>query len=346
MTVSAERDTRFLPDFCEQGNLLRTVLIAELLAIVLAAAHSVDWFARLRALALLSLLIQWIAVVDIALLCMLQRYLNRLDERTAALVAFLGLQAVTLTFTLVAHSIAVSTGLPAGQRPLGTMLAEHGVISAIVTAIGLRYFYVTAHWRRQVEAEAQARVQALQARIRPHFLFNSMNTIASLTRSSPSQAESAVEDLAELFRASLADRSFLTLGEELELVASYLRIEGQRLGARLAVQWHVEPGASEAAVPALTLQPLVENAVYHGIEQVAGGGTLSIDVRRVDADVEIRVDNPVPDAPARSAGHRMAQDNVRERLALAFGGRARLDTETSDGWYTARLRIPVEDVEP
>ncbi len=336
----ARPDAAFLPDFCEQGNLLRTMLVAELLAFVIVAAQSGPWLERLQILALVSLFVQWVALVDIALLCMLQRQLARLDDRLAAALAFALLQAVTVGFTLIAHALAARMGLPTGARSLTSMLAEHGIISAIVSAIALRYFYVTAQWRRNVEAEAQSRVQALQARIRPHFLFNSMNTIASLTRSAPIQAEEAVEDLAELFRASLAERGTLTLDEELGLVASYLRIEGQRLAGRLSVDWAHDPATGTAELPALTLQPLVENAVYHGAEQSAGGARIAIRTRREHDAIEIEIDNPRPRAASPREGHRMAQDNVRQRLALAFGEDASLSVRDDGERYRVTVRIP------
>ncbi|MEX1081936.1 MAG: histidine kinase [Halofilum sp. (in: g-proteobacteria)] len=346
VTPAIRRDAAFLPDFCEQGNLLRTMLVAELLAFIIVAAQPVAWLERLQILALVSLFIQWVALVDIALLCMLQQRLARLDDRIAAGLAFLLLQGVTAAFTVMAHGLAARMGLPTGAQPLAAMLAEHGVISAIVTAIALRYFYVTAQWRRNVEAEAQSRVQALQARIRPHFLFNSMNTIASLTRSAPEQAESAVEDLAELFRASLADRSTLTLEEELALVASYLRIEGQRLSDRLTVDWAHDPATGGAELPALTLQPLVENAVYHGAEQLPGGGHIAIRTRRDGESIVIEIDNPRPRTTSPREGHRMAQDNVRQRLALAFGEAGALVVSDDADRYRVAVRIPAPPEAP
>ena len=337
----------FLPDFCEQGNLLRTMLIAELLAFVLIAAMSDPWIDRLHALALMSLFIQWVALVDIGLLCAIRRPLARCDDRVAAVLAFLLLQAVTLLFTAIAHRVAQSLGLPIGARSLANMLLENGVISAIVSAVVLRYFYVTAQWRRDVVASAEAQVQALQARIRPHFLFNSMNTIASLTRSAPAAAERAVEDLSELFRASLAHRSVVTLTEELALVASYLRIEHDRLGDRLAVEWDLDERAGDVEIPALSLQPLVENAVYHGLEQCAGGGRIRIETRREADAVTIAISNPLPPTPGPARGHRIAQDNVRQRLALAYGERARLDVDETDGDYRIDVRIPIsQEVTP
>ncbi len=336
----ADPDTAFLPDFCGPGNLLRTVLVAELLAFVIVAAQSGGWIERLQSLALVSLFIQWVALIDIALLCWLQGRLARLDDRLAATLAFLLLQAVTFAITILAHATVGRLGLPMGLQPLGTMLAEHGVISVIVSAVFLRYFYVTAQWRGNVQAEAQSRVQALQARIRPHFLFNSMNTIASLTRSHPEQAESAVEDLAELFRASLAERSTVTLDEELALVASYLRIEKQRLADRLTIEWDHDAATGAAQLPALTLQPLVENAVYHGAEQLSAGGRLAIRTRCIDGRVEIEIDNPRPSRARRRDGNRMAQDNVRQRLALAFGEDAGLTVTEEAESYRVNVRIP------
>ena len=183
---------------------------------------------------------------------------------------------MTISFTWIAHTIGRIAYLPIGMHDLSILLLENGVISVIVSAIVLRYFYVTAQWQRDVEASAEAQVQALQARIRPHFLFNSMNTIASLTRSDPATAEHAVEDLSELFRASLAHKTFVPLSEELELVGSYLRIEGQRLGERLEVEWDLDADAADVEIPELSLQPLVENAVNHGIEQCSAGGAFAL----------------------------------------------------------------------
>ncbi len=340
MNTPAVYSRPFLPDFCEQGNLLRTMLIAQLLAFILVAATPGGWLDRLRSLATISLFIQWVAVVDIALLCGLQGRLARLDERAAAMLAFLLLQSVTLGFTAIAHAIAQAIALPVGLLDLRTLLVENGTISVIVSAIALRYFYVTAQWRREVEDAAEARVQALQARIRPHFLFNSMNTIASLTRSDAATAEAAVEDLSELFRASLAQNSVVTLAEELDLVASYLRLERQRLGERLEIDWSLDAAAGDVELPALTLQPLVENAVYHGVEQCAAGGCVGIETRLGDTAAEVAITNPVPQQPRPSTGHRIAQDNVRQRLALAFEGRARMEVDAAEGTYRVSLSIP------
>jgi len=331
----------FLPDFCEQGNLLRTIIMAELLVFVLVAARPGTPFERLQTLALLTLFVQWIAMVDLALLCSGRRLLSRMDDRAAALLAFVMLQLVTIVFTLLGFHALRWMGLVPPTAPLMQTLIENTVISTVVTAVALRYFYVTAEWRRRIEAFTQARLQALQARIRPHFLFNSMNTIASLTRSSPAAAERAVEDLSELFRATLGDQTRLTVADEIELARSYLRIEQERLGERLRVEWDLDERAGAAQLPALTLQPLVENAVYHGIEPMAEGGTIRIGSRVRDGRAEVEIVNPVSEQVAHNPGHRMAQDNVRQRLAYAFGEHGELETDEHEGRYRVCVRVPL-----
>lgn len=334
----------FLPDFCQPASLLRTLLIAQLLVFILVAVRPGELQERLHALALTTLFVQWIAVVDVAVLCALRRQLAHVDDRVAAAIAFVLLQVVTLGMSLAAWGVTSLVALPVVRQPLPVMLLEHTVVSAIVTALGLRYFYVTAEWQRNLQAETQARVQALQARIRPHFLFNSMNTIASLTRSDPGAAEQAVEDLAELFRATLAEQSLRTLDEELEFVASYLRIEALRLGPRLTVDWNLDPAAGRAVIPALTLQPLLENAVYHGIEAHSGGGTVRISTECGSEHVRVLVENPAAQGPARTDGHRLAQDNIRQRLELAFGDTADFSVEHSDSRYRVIIQVPMTGV--
>jgi two-component system sensor histidine kinase AlgZ len=217
-------------------------------------------------------------------------------------------------------------------------------IALIVTALLLRYFFVTHQWQKHLRAEAQSRIQALQARIRPHFLFNSMNTIAALTRSDPQRAEEAVEDLADLFRATLRDsHSPLRLKEELELTRIYQRIEALRLGNRLAVTWDVAELPMRAFVPGLTVQPLLENAIYHGIEPLESGGTVTVAGRVVDGEIELVVTNPV--APPRAGGeervgNRIALDNIRQRLDLAYGGRGSLTVDQQPDRYSVTVRFP------
>ncbi len=184
-------------------------------------------------------------------------------------------------------------------------------------------------------------MHALQARIRPHFLFNSMNTIASLTRSDPAQAEQAVQDLADLFRANLSEkRNVITLEQELEVARIYQRIEQLRLGQRLRVLWKIDSLPHDALVPGLLLQPLLENAIYHGIEPQPGGGTVTVEGELGAGLITVVVRNPVGDRQNEREGNRLALANIRERLTLMYGDKALVKAGRFDAEYIVTLRFP------
>lgn len=348
-------DGQFLPDFCSARAVLAVVLLAELVAIVLTLARYEAGVQFWESLARVSLFLLWCTLLSAAVLCMARPLL------VGAAPARTSLAALGIVLGCVA---AVSCGawwmgrewqeLPAlltagGVGKLPAFLLTNLAIAAIVTGLLLRYFWVTAQWRRKIEEEARARIRALQARMRPHFLFNSMNTIAALTRSDPTRAEEAVEDLADLFRASLSDAAaMVTLKEELELSRIYQRIEQHRLGDRLAVEWQVAALPMRARIPPLSVQPLLENAIYHGIEQLAGGGTVVVRGSYDDAAriIEISIENPRPDdAQARTGqreGNRIALDNLRQRFALSWGPRASVEAGPAGSRYRVVLRFPLE----
>jgi two-component system sensor histidine kinase AlgZ len=208
--------------------------------------------------------------------------------------------------------------------------------------VALRYLYELYLYQQRELAEARAQAQALQARIRPHFLFNSMNTIASLTRADPLLAEEVVQDLSDLFRASLGDAERpSTLGEELELAQGYLRIEAQRLGDRLKVTWDLDELPLETKVPPLVLQPLLENAVYHGIEPSLHGGEVVVAGRFRKGVVNLSISNTLPEGGSDTRkGNRMAQRSVAARLNAYFGDAAGMRIGEVDGRYQVRLYFP------
>jgi len=218
-------------------------------------------------------------------------------------------------------------------------------ISSIIIALSMRYLYVSSEWRRSIVLEAQARISALQALIRPHFLFNSMNTIASLTRSDPRQAEEAVEDLSDLLRASLSStRNRTSLKEELEVAAIYQRIEKLRLGDRLNIRWQIDELPMRARIPSLTIQPLIENAIYHGIELLPDGGDVTVTGKRDGQTLSISVSNPVAPGKARDKdGNKMAMANIRQRFELAYGDRASVEIDDQDNNFTVTLRFPIDE---
>ena len=217
------------------------------------------------------------------------------------------------------------------------------LICAIVSTLLLRYFYVQYQWKRNVQREARARFEVLQARIRPHFLFNSMNTIASLIRSNPELAEHTIMDLADLFRASLKKNSpTVTLAEEIAMAQQYQRIEELRLGDRLKVNWQIDALPADAHMPRLLLQPLLENAIYHGIETQPEGGSVEVHGTR-DADIlNIEIVNPLP--PANAPRRTRQPDGHGERTPTSD---ARMAGTCQSGrhqrrWFLSRVRaIPV-----
>jgi two-component system sensor histidine kinase AlgZ len=342
----------FLPDFCKPAIVLAVVLIAELTAMLIVlgrrSVHEQFWID----LAQTSLFLLWVGLGSAALLCLIRPRLVNVRARYAGIVSFAVMTGCAVLVAEAAYWLgqwwsgrtgAVSTLFP--DAHLEFVLRTAGV-AAIVSGLMLRYFYVSFEWKRNVESEARARVNALQARIRPHFLFNSMNTIAALTRSDPPRAEEAVEDLADLFRATLHDaRSRIPLKEELELARIYQRIEQLRLGDRLAVEWHIDTLPLRARVPSLIVQPLLENAIYHGIEPSPAGGTVDITGTQQNGRVRITVSNPVPadPRPRRQKGNRIALDNIRERHDLAYPDRAELIIDTGDDRFEVTLAFPAED---
>jgi two-component system, LytTR family, sensor histidine kinase AlgZ len=315
-SAPAALDDFFIPDICATRSAFVVVLIAELVAVTLSLARpSVNF---LTELARLSMFLQWLGLTSAALLCYARPLLARWSVARASAGAFALLMLNTALLSEAALWVGGSFGVsvfPAALLPRDhwPFLLRNEGICVIVAAVLLRYFYVIHEWQRHLRAEARSRIEALQARIRPHFLFNSLNTIAALTRSDARRAEEAVEDLADLFRATLRDSySPLRLKEELELTRIYQRIEELRLGERLTVNWDVAELPMRAFVPGLTVQPLLENAIYHGIESLDRGGTVTVSGRVVDGRVEILVANPVAPPRAGTTKPRRSRSSSRK----------------------------------
>jgi two-component system sensor histidine kinase AlgZ len=339
----------FLPDFCAARAVLAVVLIVELVAIVLAIARQSLLRNFWVDLAACSLFLLWVGLGCAAVLCRARPWLATMQAMRAATIALallVGVVGVVSEFVYQVGLIwsdgfiGIDSIFPADHAGF---LLRNLAVGFIVSALALRYFYVSTVWKRSIEMEALARIRALQARIRPHFLFNSMNTIASLTRSNPARAEQAIEDLADLFRASLSDaHNQIPLKDEIEIARTHERIEQLRLGSRLRVEWEIDDLPMRAQVPSLIIQPLLENAVYHGIEMLPAGGTVHIRGRLVQDRIEIEVRNPIvtQQGYGEREGNRMALENIRQRLELAWPGRARVETSNGDGEFRAKLVFP------
>jgi two-component system sensor histidine kinase AlgZ len=343
--ASNQQETLFLPGFCDIRMVFAVVVIAELLAFVLVLANGRNdpW----SQLGLASLFLQWIALSSAAVLCLARPMLARISNTAAALTSYLLLLLTTAVVSELAFQLGGLDELLHGTDHAGFLFRNLG-ISAILSALVLRYLYVQHQWRQQIHAEAQARVQALQARIRPHFLFNSMNSIAALTRSDPVSAEQAVQDLSDLFRVSLHEASErVTLEQELELAKGYLRMESLRLGDRLRVDWDIERLPRKRLVPSLILQPLLENAVYHGVEPLPHGGRISVTSLAEGRRVSVSIRNPrAPDNNGtRRQGNHIALENIRLRLQLAFGAQAGVALREVGEEFETTLYFPREKMQ-
>jgi two-component system sensor histidine kinase AlgZ len=290
---------------------------------------------------------QWIGICSAAALCLLRDYLHGMNARAVGLTCYVALLAVTFSISEIAWYASIQVGLEnmaSGMTHHEFLLRNLG-LCAIVAAVGLRYFWLRDHWLRKSSAEADARYKALQAHIRPHFLFNTLNTIATLIATRPEQAEQAeeaVEDLSALLRANLGDSAqpLVPLADELAVTEAYARIEGLRLGERLSIHWDIHDDSLDWPVPPLCLQPLLENAIGHGISHLQHGGEVNVTARRSGKRLLLQVENPAPPQVPGSGGFHVAQDNIRQRLELRYGSAASMKTRVHVGRYRVRMRLP------
>lgn len=346
----------FLPDFCNARIIFLAILMAQLLSFVLTLAGGVSRPNFWVYLSLVSLFVTFIAIGNILVLCVSRKFLHNLHPAAAAITYYALSLSITLVVSVVAILVTPTEALwaasPENVQTINLLdiltsdiLIRNMAISAIVSAVALRYFYVQHQWKANIQVEARSRIQALQARIRPHFLFNSMNTIASLTLTNPQMAEKAVEDLADLFRASLGHQDKVTLAEELNFTRRYINMEKLRLGDRLTIELKIEEGISlNTKVPALILQPIVENAIYHGVEPLTEGGVVNIDITSTQHDLHLTISNPVGDIniDKKRPGNKMAQENIRQRLQLAYGDFSSMEIRHEQGFYKVSFNIPIE----
>ena len=343
--TSAQEEIGFLPDLSNPRVISVALIAAVILAIMFALAATPEDGQLWRTLPLLILFMMSLTLSIIIILQISQKFHSTLAPK--ALAAFCIGISLIITYVLSVFALwNANMPLTAAHESIfwNFFLIRNCLISAILSAVILRYFYVQHQWKSNIQTEARSRIQALQARIKPHFLFNSMNTIASLTVSDPHKAEKAVLDLADLFRVSLAQQDKIPLNDELNFIRGYINIEELRLGERLNVAFNIQAGLNlTTPVPALIIQPLVENAIYHGIEPFTAGGTIIIDISSDAQGLIVRITNPIPQErdPKRS-GNKMAQDNIRQRLQLAYGGQAKMDIYESGEDYTASFNIPFD----
>jgi two-component system sensor histidine kinase AlgZ len=327
------------PSFCRWKLLLEVMAVTQVSVLLIGVGTS--WDFGLAWLGILSLYAQALALVTALGVCVSSAWLGRLSARGAWIGSWLVAIIIALAVSYSAGVIGTVVGAGPGREGFAMFVLQSVLTVAVVSVALFRYLFIRAQWRAQLLAESEARVQALQATIRPHFLFNSLNTIASLIPDDPVGAERTTEDLADLFRGSMrrAD-SLISLSDELDLARKYLRMEQRRLGERLGIDWQVSELPKRASVLPLTLQPLLENAVAHGIQPRTEGGEVRVYGRSEKDNIVVTICNPLGPDDHISKGHGMALANIRERLALAFGPAASLITHQDDEQYFAILSMP------
>ena len=329
MSINQNANASVLPNFRNLGILLRILLIVNGICVAVALAKTTEPLVLVNELIDVSPVVQPILLLSLLGLAAANDWLHRLHSWYAL--------AVVMVFEL-----AVATAVHFLNAPLfGGMAAlwRYWVFTLVITAILSGYFDLRG--RALSPALTEARLQALQARIRPHFLFNSINAVLSLMRQEPRRAEQALEDLADLFRVLMADnRQLAPIVREIQLAKQYLSIEQLRLGDRLRVEWDIGRLPADALIPPLVLQPLLENAVYHGIEPRSEPGTVSIRIGLEGERVHLVLRNPYRPDGTHHTGNRMAFANIRERLALHFDAEASVKTVVTMDIYEVRMVIP------
>ncbi len=343
----AVESAQFLPDFCRGWIIFNVIVMAEMLAIVITLVlprYIISPY-LLQNLLLISIYVQWIALSGTAILCVTHRYLNKLPKLHAIGMAYVLLLATTWLVTEATIWLLWITDEISSLRPewYSHLNIVSITISAFVYALLLRYF-VAKHELKQVTlSEERTRMQAMLSRIRPHFVFSSMNIIASLTRSDPAKAESAIEDMADLFRMMLnQEETLVPVKNEIDVAKKYLAIEALRLDNRLRINWDIGKFPRKAVMPVLTLQPLLENAIRHGIEPISAGGTIAVRLWEQGDRIYIKIMNPIPRIRAKRTedSHSMSLDDIRLRFRNHYGDAAKLEFGREGDQFIVTVILP------
>jgi two-component system sensor histidine kinase AlgZ len=316
-----------LPDFRNLGVIARIVIGVHLLALgAIVYAEPVPAAMLERFMRTVTLLEPGL-LASLVLLYFLSGSLGRLP--------YLGGCAIVLAFVTALAGITHLYFDPSAVASVPRTLA----LAAIVAVVLLGYFRLNV--RAYSPALAEARLQALQARIRPHFLFNSLNAVLSLMRRDPARAERTLEDLADLYRELMSEGSrFVRLADEISLLERYAAIEQLRLGDRMRIAWELDDAPSDALLPPMVLQPLLENAVHHGVEPATQVSDIMVRIGRRGDRVQARIENPYHEGAPAQRGNRMALENIRERLRLFFDAEATLVSRIEGGRYRVDIEIP------
>lgn len=324
-----------LPDFCRASivylTILACVLLAALLSLIMPNWQQHYWF-NFSSFTLFSL---WTALSSIGILCSIKRFFPTVHLRQFSIIAVTVSVIISLLYTAI-------LGAYLQVDNMASLLFKHGLITLIVSGIFFRYYFLQQHSLLQIQSEAEARIQALQSRIRPHFLFNSLNTLANMATQDPDKTEEAILDLADIFRASMQrSDKLIPFSEEKHLCSQYLALEKQRLGDKLSIEWQTDTIDDKTPFPPLLLQPIIENAVFHGVQNRTDGGTIMIKGLSSKHHIEIEVTNPLPCThDTLHKGNSLALKNIRQRIEILYQGKAHFKHHSAQDTFFCRLRIP------
>ena len=348
--IMAKKDSTtqdYIPDIGSFDTAIRIIFVAVLIAIIITIGRNPSFnkqtWSDLNFLTTYALMISFSLVIALKIVSPL---IKRLSLVAGGIVVFVLLLGVTIISSEAMFFLMYDLNYVTDRWPVWRedFIKQSIIVAAIVGIPGVRLLILRQQSVVEARKKQEAQMQALQSRIRPHFLFNSLNSVASLTRSDPEKAEAVLHDMADLFRVLLADaRKLVPISAEREISRQYLEIEKIRLGNRLKVKWNVNNIPRAAQIPALTLQPLLENAIYHGIEPRFVGGTISIEMWSEDSNLNIMISNPLPDVSEvrYSKGNKIAQDNIRQRLTTQYGNTASMQSFQEGGQYHVKLKMPI-----
>lgn len=328
-----------LPFLCRGQYVVRAMVLAQAIAVVLAFSpghHAEYIWERLGAI---SVFVHWVVLLTVLCFCLLRKLINRLSAFYILVSAISIFLCVTACISLLSYTWLGALSSDFNYTASGFVLTNL-MVAFIIGLLAIQFFIMHSERSEQLAAQGRAELSALQARIQPHFLFNSLNTVAELTQVDANAAEQALLDLAALFRAALHAGELVKLKDELELAKQYLSLEQWRLGKRMQVQWHIDGNIADMFIPSLTVQPLLENAVRYGIEGSSATSVLSIVYVESRQAISLVITNPFMPVSEMRRGNGVALKNIRQRLKLQYGDRASLTLGAVNDVFRVKLIIP------
>lgn len=347
---NADLAAALLPDFCRLRRIGALILIVEIMALVFALIAPGSAQLLLARFVLISAYLQTISLLSAAGLCVLRRRMAHREGAPILLLAWALIVGVAVAVSALGYSVSREILDPSvlADETRSYFVLRNAIVAGLLGFLVLRYFSLRGQWEEHIRTESEVRYQSLSARIRPHFLFNCLNSIAALIAIKPAAAETMVEDLADLFRASLAKGDpLVTMAEEIDLVRKFARIEQTRLGARLGIDWDVAEDVMPMSIPRLTIQPLLENAVHHGAARSVGAVTIVLRAVLEGDMMVVEVTNPLPpdDADRHEKGSGTAIGNIAQRVRLLYGAEASLELHRGEDHFCARLQLPARPLD-